>query len=79
LIPSNFSQAECCNCSELIVKDSSSFYDSTIHISGENISDIQTKVQEDLNRIELWCKDNNMFINCNKTKCITVGTKQYIK
>ena len=50
--------------------------DSTIHISGGNISDIQTKVQEDLNRIELWCKDNNMFINCNKTKCITVGTKQ---
>ena len=46
--------------------------DSTIHISGENISDIQTKVQEDLNRIELWCKDKNMFINCNKTKCITV-------
>ena len=27
--------------------------DSTIHISGKNISDIQTKVQEDLNRIEL--------------------------
>jgi hypothetical protein len=50
--------------------------DSTIHISGENILDIQTKVQEDLNRIELWCKDNNMFINCNKTKCMTVGTKQ---
>jgi hypothetical protein len=52
--------------------------DSTIHISWENISDIQTKVQEDLNRIELWCKDNNMFINCincNKTKCITVRTK----
>ena len=50
--------------------------DSTIHISGENRSDLQTKVQEDLNRIELWCKDNNMFINCNKTKCMTVGTKQ---
>jgi hypothetical protein len=50
--------------------------DSTIHISGKNISDIQTKVQEDLNRIELWCKDNNMFINCNKTKCMKVGTKQ---
>jgi hypothetical protein len=31
---------------------------------------------KDLNRIELWCKDNNMFINCNKTKCMTVGTKQ---
>jgi hypothetical protein len=46
--------------------------DSTIHITGVNISDIQTKVQEDLNRIELWCKGNNMFINCNKSKCITV-------
>jgi hypothetical protein len=44
--------------------------DYTIHIPGKNISDILTKVQEDLNRIELWCKDNNMFINCNKTKCI---------
>jgi hypothetical protein len=49
--------------------------DSTIHISGKNMSDIQTKVQEDLNIIELWCRDNNMFINCNKTKCTTVGTK----
>jgi hypothetical protein len=48
----------------------------TIHISEKNISAIQTKVQEDLNRIELWCKDNNMFINCSKTKCMTVGTKQ---
>jgi hypothetical protein len=28
--------------------------DSTIHISGKNISDIPTKVQEDLNRIELY-------------------------
>jgi hypothetical protein len=44
--------------------------DSTIHISGGNISDIQTKFQEDLNIIELLCKDNNMFINCNKTKFI---------
>ena len=50
--------------------------DSTIHISRENISDIQTKVPEDLNRIELWCKDNNMLINCNRTKCMSVGTMQ---
>jgi hypothetical protein len=50
--------------------------DSTIHISGRNISDIQIKIQEDLNKIELLCKNNNMFINCNKTKCMTVGTKQ---
>jgi hypothetical protein len=59
------------NCNTDIYAD-----DSAIHISGENISDIQTKVQEDLKRIELLCKDDNMFINCNKTKCMTVGTKQ---
>jgi hypothetical protein len=29
LIPSNFSQAECCNCSELIVKYSSSFWNAS--------------------------------------------------
>jgi ribosome-associated translation inhibitor RaiA len=50
------------NCNTDIYAD-----DSKIHISGENISDIQTKVQEDLNKIELWCKD---------IKYITVGTKQ---
>ena len=50
--------------------------DSTIHFSRKHISDIQTKVHEDLNRIELCCKDNNMFINCNKTKYMTIGTKQ---
>jgi hypothetical protein len=52
--------------------------DSTIHISGENRSDLQTKVQEDLNRIELWCKNKknvkkniahnlNIIFNVNKT------------
>jgi hypothetical protein len=35
-----------------------------------------TNIQEDLNIIELWCKDNNMLIYCSKTKCMTVGTKQ---
>ena len=59
------------NCNTDIYAD-----DSAIHIYGGNISDIQTKVQEDLKRIELLCKDNNMLINCNKTKCMTVGTKQ---
>jgi hypothetical protein len=29
LIPSNFSQAECCNCSELIVQYSSSFWNAS--------------------------------------------------
>ena len=29
--------------------------DSKIHTSGGNISDIQTIIEEDLNRIEPWC------------------------
>ena len=29
-----------------------------------------------MNRIELWCNDNNMLINCSNTKCMTVGTMQ---
>jgi hypothetical protein len=33
------------------------------------------KAQEHLNSIELWSKDNNMFINC-KTKCMTVRIRQ---
>ena len=37
---------------------------------------MQIKVQADLNIIELWYQDNNMFINCNNTKCMIVGTKQ---
>lgn len=48
--------------------------DSTIH-TGENILDIQTKIQEDLNRIELECRDNNMLTICSKTKYMTVGTR----
>jgi hypothetical protein len=36
--------------------------DSTIHISGENISAIQTKVQEDLNRITV-SPNNTTIIN----------------
>jgi hypothetical protein len=40
-------------------------------------SNNQLKAKYNLNKkIELWCKDNNMFINCSKTKCMTVGTKQ---
>jgi hypothetical protein len=36
--------------------------DSTIHISGENISDIQTKAQEDL----------NLKAKCNLTKKVAL-------
>ncbi|XP_063418925.1 uncharacterized protein LOC134701720 [Mytilus trossulus] len=50
--------------------------DTTLHKSGKNIENIHDDVQEDLYRVEEWCKMNNMFINANKTKCLVTGTKQ---
>ena len=50
--------------------------DSTIHTSGSNIKELQVKIQQDLNCVEQWCHENNMFINSNKTKCMIIGTRQ---
>ena len=50
--------------------------DTTIHASGKNIDVIQKKVQEDLERVEMWCKHNQMFINTTKTKYMVIGTNQ---
>ena len=39
---------------------------------------IQLKVQNDLNNVEEWCHENNMFINARKTKYMIIGTRQKI-
>ena len=50
--------------------------DSTLHCSGKDIIEIKEKVQDDLNNVEKWCAENAMFINCAKTKTMTIGTRQ---
>ena len=51
--------------------------DSTIHMAGRDIIEIQPKIQQDLYEIEKWCENNNMFVNTNnKTKCMVIGTRQ---
>ena len=51
--------------------------DTTIHKSGgKHLENINDDVQEDLYRVEEWCKMNNMFIDANETKCLITGTKQ---
>lgn len=50
--------------------------DSTFHLSGKAVTDIQDKIQSDLNLIDRWCSENKMYINIDKTKCMTVGTRQ---
>ena len=52
--------------------------DSTIHLSGKTINEIQAKAQEDLLQVEEWCANNSMFINCEKMKCLIIGTRQKI-
>ena len=47
--------------------------DSTLHKSGTNINDIQTRLQNDLNRINSWCKYNNMALHPGKSKCMLIG------
>lgn len=50
--------------------------DSTFHLSGKAVPDIQDKIQTDLDLIDKWCSENKMYINIEKTKCMTVGTRQ---
>ena len=63
--------------------------DSTLHKSGTNINDIQNRLQNvlnriniwckydrlqnDLNRINIWCKYNNMALHPGKSKCRLIG------
>ena len=50
--------------------------DSTLHMSGANIEEIQLSLQTDLNVITTWCTDNKMVINTSKTKTMLITTKQ---
>ena len=48
--------------------------DSTLHKSGTNINNIQNRLQNDLTRINIWCKYNNMALHQGKSKCMLIGS-----
>ena len=50
--------------------------DSTFHLSGKSVTEIQGKIQSDLNSINRQCSENKMYMNTEKTKFMTVGTRQ---
>ena len=52
--------------------------DSTLSVAGSCISEIQTKLQSDINSVLKWCSINNMLINPNKTKCMLIGNNKKI-
>ena len=50
--------------------------DSTLHCHDTSIENINLKLQNDVIAIESWCKNNSMKINAQKTKCMTLCSKQ---
>ena len=53
--------------------------DATVHTHGNAPFVIESKLQQDGNNTKLWCKQNKMGINYDKTTCMIVGTQHRIK
>ena len=49
--------------------------DSTFHVTGSNLTEIQYKLSEDADNISLWCKNNKMVINTNKTSTMLICSR----
>ena len=50
--------------------------DSSLYFSGLSIDIIERKLSHDLVCFENWCKNNNLFINTRKSKCMVVCTRK---
>ena len=50
--------------------------DSTLHASGKTVTELETKVSEDLESVSKWCNSNRMALNIKKTKSMLITTKQ---
>lgn len=53
--------------------------DSTLYESDFQISEIQTKLQMNLDLINKWCIINNMSLHPLKTKCMVIGSNYKLK
>ena len=49
--------------------------DATVHTHGNTPNVIESKLQQDGNNTNLWCKQNKMEINYDKTTCMIVGAQ----
>ncbi len=50
--------------------------DSTLGASGMIIEDLEVKLNSDMAKLNKWCKDIKMAINCDKTKVMLITTYQ---
>lgn len=53
--------------------------DTTIHFSSNSISDINIKLNEDMEKVQGWCTSNDMVINTMKSKSMIMGSSRKIQ
>ena len=53
--------------------------DTTIHFSSNSISDINIKLNEDMEKVQGWCTSNDMVINTMKSKSMIMGTSRNLE
>ena len=51
--------------------------DTAIYVAGDSMTDLQLKLQSDLDDIETWLRANKLTLNVKKTKCMVVATQYY--
>ena len=49
--------------------------DTTFYLSGHNVSELNSKLNNEIKIISDWCDTNKMVINTKKTKCMLVTTR----
>lgn len=62
------------NCKVILYAD-----DSSLLVSGRNISQIQDTLSDELSNISQWLLDNRLSLHVGKSECILFGTKHKIK
>ena len=53
--------------------------DATFHTRSKDMETIENNLQSDLNDAMPWGKSNKMHINCQKTSCMTLGSRQRLE
>ena len=53
--------------------------DTALYIRGRNLDVLEDRLQSDLNRFSLWCRQNALTVNVKKTKYVLYGTSQLLK
>ena len=53
--------------------------DTTIHYSSKSVKDICDTLNDDLINLHVWCNENDMVINTNKSNAMLVGTSRRLQ